>query len=139
MPLRKGTGGLCQGSIRQVSAAMINESKLSVTVHESPNLQKLLSHPVPSTEHSSHCLWQAGGGVTAKRHFVVINVSESVSKAFLKSSAASNGGLAHRELHGPSFIYLTDRRNRSTGVWLQASHTHRYIHSVLVWDAKLGL
>ena len=76
---------------------------------------------------NSHCSLHSGGGFTASRHFVVINVSESVSKAFLKSSVAYNGGLAHVEHHGPSFISLTDRRNRSIGVWLQASHTDRHI------------
>lgn len=101
-------------------------------------MQKLLSHPAPSTEHNSHWFWRRGGGVTAKKHFVVINVSESVSKAFLKSSAASNGGLAHRECHRPSFICLANRRNRSTGVGLQASHTHRLTHTVLMWEVKSG-
>ena len=59
--------------------------------------------------------------------FVVINVSESVSKAFIISSVASNGGLAHRERSGPSFISLAGRKNWPAGVGLQASHTPTHI------------
>lgn len=62
--------------------------------------------------------------------FVLINVSESVSKAFPKSSVAFNGVLTHRECHGPSFISLTSRRNMSTGVGLQASHTYTHTHAL---------
>lgn len=96
---------------------MINE--IWASVHYSPRLQKLLSNPVPS-----HWSWRRGGGVSAKKHFVIINVSESVSKAFLESFRASNGGLIHRDHHRPSFICLSKTAwNRSTGVGLGAWHS----------------
>lgn len=102
-----------------------DESELSVTVHESPHnlMQKLLSHPMPSTEHNSHWTWQRGGGITAKKHFVVINVSKSVSKAFLKSLVASNGGLAHWDPH------LSASQTAGTGPLVLGCRPHTQTHT----------
>lgn len=106
-------------------------------MHYAPRSQKLLSNPVPS-----HWSWQRGGGVSAKKHFVIINVSESVSKAFLESFrgrlmvVSSTGATTDPHLSAP-------QKQNGTGplvlVWGPDAHRHTHMRTQLMMDVDLGL